>query len=66
MKGGKTMKRMTTNSILFEINEQDLAAKSGAEKMEGIYTEFMMTLEYRCGWVQSISAECRDNHKPCW
>lgn len=55
------MKRTTTNSISFEIEEQDLAGKSGA----GAWTAICLTAAGKCGGWFTASYECSSNNVSC-
>lgn len=55
------LERNDNMSVAYEIEEQDLAGKSGG----GILTAFQLTAAGKCGTVFTVSYECTSNHVSC-
>lgn len=52
------MKRTTTNSIAFEIIEQDLVGNGAAQDAFERPIQEDLTAQGRCGWIYTWSFEC--------
>lgn len=59
------MKRTTTNSIVFEIHEQDLVGNGAAQQEIKKLDPEELTAQGRCGWLYTVSYECSDGIITC-